>query len=218
MFRRVVACLGVCSAMALASIGVGGVTGDIPHAWADDNQATPEELIDALGGASGMTATRREVARGDTLLDVLINAGSKVDEADRAIVAMTSLFSPERLQIGQVVTAIFDTQTGSDGPHLAAVSLTVDNNRFVVANRTVDGSYVASVSDVALDQLLITPQPAEEFTGRKIPTVSRLEVRRGDTLIRLVMRGGADRADAEAAISEPAREVRSYQAPSRPVP
>ena len=202
MFRRVVACLGVCSAMALAGIGVGGVTGDIPHAWADDNQATPEELIDALGGASGMTATRREVARGDTLLDVLINAGSKVDEADRAIVAMTSLFSPERLQIGQVVTAIFDTETGGDGPHLAAVSLTVDDNSFVVANRTVDGSYVASVSDVALDQLLITPQPAEEFTGRSIPTVSRLEVRRGDTLIRLVMRGGADRTDAEAAISE----------------
>ena len=202
MFRRVVASFGVYSAVALAGIGVGGLAGDIPQTWADESQATPAALIDALGGASGMTATRREVTRGDTLLDVLINAGSSVNEADRVILAMSGLFSPERLQIGQVVTAIFDTETGSDGPRLAAVSLTVDNGNYIVANRAVDGSYVAAVSEVALEQVLVTPLPDGEIAGRSIPTVSRLEVRRGDTLIRLVLRGGAERADAEAAIGE----------------
>ena len=148
MFRRVVASLGVCSAMALAGIGVGGLAGEIPHAWADDNQATPDNLVEALGGASGMTATRREVAKGDTLLDVLINAGSTVNEADRVIVAMSDLFSPERLQIGQVVTAVFDMESGSDGARLAAVSLTIDDGGYIVANRTADGTYTAAHSDV----------------------------------------------------------------------
>jgi murein DD-endopeptidase MepM/ murein hydrolase activator NlpD len=202
MFRRVVASLGVCSALALAGIGVGGLAGEIPHAWADDNQATPDNSVEALGGASGMTATRREVAKGDTLLDVLINAGSTVNEADRVIVAMADLFSPERLQIGQVVTAVFDMESGSDGARLAAVSLTVDDGGFIVANRTADGNYTATHSDVALEEALFMPLQDQQAVLPGIPAVSRLEVRRGDTLIRLVLRGGAARADAEAAISE----------------
>ena len=202
MFRRVVASLGVCSALVLCGIGVGGLTGEVPQSWAVDDQSTPDELQTALGGASGLTATRREIAKGDTLFDVLIGAGTTVNDADSAIVAMSSLFKPERLQIGQVVTAVFDTEASEDGPQLAAVSLSVDDGSYVIANRILDGTYVASISDTALEDVLVIPLPDEQMAPRAIPTVGRLEVRRGDTLIRLVLRGGAERGDAEAAIGE----------------
>lgn len=197
MIRRLVASLGLCSTIALTA----GLTLTIGNnvVFADETEEVSDRMVQALGGASGMTALRREVGRGDTLLEMLVSAGSSVSEADRVIDAMSNYFSPQRLQIGQVMTAVFDTQADENGIRLAAVSLSTTDG-YVVANRTGDGGYVASLSNVPLEEALVVPLP-EDAPAAQIPTVSRLEVRRGDTLIRLVMRGGATRPDGQAAIA-----------------
>ena len=195
MIRRLAASFGLCSVMALTA---GTATTVLwTNAIAEETDVS-ELLVEALGGASGLSATRREVGRGDTLLDMLVSAGSSMGEADRAVGAMSNYFSPQRLQVGQVMTAVFDTEAGADDAKLTAVSLSIDDG-FVVASRTGDGSYIASLSDAPLEETLVAPLPQQSLV-RGIPTISRLEVRRGDTLIRLVLRGGAQRSDAEAAI------------------
>ncbi len=196
MIRRLAASLGLCSTIALTA----GLTLNLGNnvVFADGTDEVSDRMVQALGGASGMTALRREVGRGDTLLEMLVSAGSSVSEADRVIDAMSNYFSPQRLQIGQVMTAVFDTQADESGIRLAAVSLSTTDG-YVVANRTGDGGYVASLSNVPLEEALVVPLP-EDSPDARIPTVSRLEVRRGDTLIRMVMRGGATRADGQAAI------------------
>ncbi len=196
MIRRLAASLGLCSTIALTA-GLTLTTGN-NVVFADETEEVSDRMVQALGGASGMTALRREVGRGDTLLEMLVSAGSSVSEADRVIDAMSNYFSPQRLQIGQVMTAVFDTQADESGLRLAAVSLSTTEG-YVVANRTGDGGYIASLSTVPLEEALVVPLP-EDLPAARIPTVSRLEVRRGDTLIRMVMRGGATRADGQAAI------------------
>ena len=190
--------LGVaaCSVVVLLSLapGIGdvsaetleqGSTSDIVAAgqpWAGDNQ----------------TVTTLEVGNGDTLLAMLVDAGSAEPDAGRAVAAIADYVNLRRLQIGQVVTAVFADGDGIDS-QLTAVSLALGEADYVVASRTDDGAFVARRSDQPLDAALTAPVE-REITGGTGALVRETQVRRGDTLMRLVVGEGVGRVEADRAI------------------
>ncbi|MBT6205401.1 MAG: M23 family metallopeptidase [Rhodospirillaceae bacterium] len=159
--------------------------------------------IETGGGwitGSALSMETFQVSQGDTLIDLLVSAGSSENDADGAIDALEQIYDPRRLQIGQVVTAVFralDDDTGE----LAAVTIALDEADYVVASRTQDGDYFAERIDEPLSDALLAPVPAAttSVSGNSL-TTQDFEVRRGDTLIRLAVRAGATRAEAGLAI------------------
>lgn len=153
-----------------------------------------------LAWASGEDAdtVHFRVTAGATLVELLNEAGSDTRDAARAIDALKQVFDPRTLQIGDTVTV--GSRPGGDG-ELVEIILTLDDGSHVVTSRLEDGSYHATRMDGPLDETLTVPVP--ELPPRIMASglFSRLfDVRRGDTLMRLAVRAGASRSDADAAI------------------
>ncbi len=159
-------------------------------------------IVASLAWASGEIAdtVHLRVTAGDTLIELLDEAGSHSGDAARAIDALMHVFDPRDLQAGDTVTV--GSRRGDDGAaQLLEIILTLDGGFHVVTSRLEDGSYSATRMDGPLDETLTVPVPdspprvtADGLFGR------HLEVRRGDTLTRLAGRAGASRSDADAAI------------------
>lgn len=159
----------------------------------------------SIGGnwvdGSSLTMTTFVVGQGDTLIDLLVAAGSNANDADSAIDAVDAIFDARRLQIGQVVAAVF--RRDDDGSTLAAVSIALDDTDYIVASRMDDGGFQAERTDEPLSDALLAPviaAPSNTSTD-DIYNTSEMEIRRGDTLIRLAIRAGATRNEADQAIT-----------------
>ena len=142
------------------------------------------------------------VRQGQTLMAVAVALGAERTEADRAIVALTRLFDPRRLQIGQQVTATY-----GPGLDLLGLGVAVDGDVEIAAYRSAGGDFqalrttgadrerfaaeAASNPDHAL-------QPAPALVAVAFDT-STHTVRNGDTLIEVAARLGADNDEALAA-------------------
>ena len=140
------------------------------------------------------------VTAGDTLVELLDEAGSDARDAARAIDALKQVFDPRTLQIGDTVTV--GSRPGSDGAgDLVEIILTLDDGFHVVTSRLEDGSYRATRMDGPLNETLTVPVPELPPHITASGLFSRhFDVRRGDTLMRLAVRAGASRVDADAAI------------------
>ena len=79
----------------------------------------------------------------DTLMSVLLGAGSRREEADRAIRALTRHFNPRRLQPGQEVRVILDSE--GDEARLVTVSVSLGDDRYVQASLSGAG-YVSEIT------------------------------------------------------------------------
>ena len=150
---------------------------------------------------SSLTMTTFVVGQGDTLIDLLVEAGSNANDADSAIDAVDVIFDARRLQIGQVVTAVFQQDGGSQS--LAAVSIALDDTDYIVASRTNEGGFLAERTEEPLSDALLAPVVAAPVITSSDDTynTSEMEIRRGDTLIRLAIRAGATRNEADQAIT-----------------
>ena len=138
------------------------------------------------------------VTAGDTLVELLNEAGSDSRDAARAIDALKQVFDPRTLQIGDTVTV--GSRPDGDG-ELVEIILTLDGGFHVVTSRLEDGSYRATRMDGPLDETLTVPVPELPPRITASGLFSRhFDVRRGDTLMRLAVRAGASRSDADAAI------------------
>jgi hypothetical protein len=69
-----------------------------------------------------------EVRRGDTLMNLLVDAGLERGEAHGAVTALSEVFSPRRLKAGQVVRLAMLPENGAAG--------TAPQARFPTASRT----------------------------------------------------------------------------------
>ena len=140
------------------------------------------------------------VEKGDTLLDLLLEAGSSTGDATRAMESLSDIHDPRTLQIGETVTAVF--RSGSDrGRELAEVIIALDEGQHVVTSRANDDSFFAVRIEGPLDAALTAPVATPPGNVSEGGFFSRnLEVRRGDTLMRLAVRAGATSAEADAAI------------------
>ncbi|MBC6439245.1 MAG: peptidoglycan DD-metalloendopeptidase family protein [Rhodospirillales bacterium] len=160
--------------------------------------------IAEVGGAwiagSALSMKTFQVGQGDTLIDLLVAAGSSANDADGAIDAIERIYDPRRMQIGQVVTAVL-RDTADDGPELTSVSIALDETDYVVASRNANGGFFAERLDEPLSDALLAPVPAMTATDADTGLdVRELEMRRGDTLMRLAVRAGATRTDAHLAL------------------
>jgi murein DD-endopeptidase MepM/ murein hydrolase activator NlpD len=96
-----------------------------------------------------------EVRRGDTLMNLLVDAGLERAEAHGAVTALSEVFSPRRLKAGQVVRLAMLPENGaagtvSDGQpdealRLISLGLTTSPEEDVVVARQADDSFAARV-------------------------------------------------------------------------
>ena len=91
------------------------------------------------------------IGRGDTLMQVMVEAGAKRSQAHAAIQALAKVHNPRRLRPGQEITMRFETD-GDDKPRLINVSLNADVARSVIAQRTEGGGFRAETVDRPLTQ------------------------------------------------------------------
>jgi murein DD-endopeptidase MepM/ murein hydrolase activator NlpD len=92
-----------------------------------------------------------EVARGDTLIDILLASGVAQDDAVDAVDALRSVFRPKDLKPGQEITLGFDPyghHPVEDGAlQLASLNLQPSVERNVIVNRDENGGFVAQAID-----------------------------------------------------------------------
>ncbi len=151
----------------------------------------------------GRTVVRTAtVARGDTLMALLISAGSDRRTAQRAITAVGKHFNPRRLQVGQEVVVVLD-RADAARPRLAAVSLRVRKDSYAVAGRDADGGFTAKIAREPIDDRTIAAAAIEVAFAPEPDHAVRnsLRLRNGDTLMKALLRAGCKRSDANAAIA-----------------
>jgi murein DD-endopeptidase MepM/ murein hydrolase activator NlpD len=96
-----------------------------------------------MSAAALQPSTQRlKVRRGDTLIRVLTKAGVAPREGQDAIDALTEVFDPRRLRIGQEVTVEFYRGDGDNVGRLLGVRLEESVDRAVGARRHWDGKFV----------------------------------------------------------------------------
>jgi murein DD-endopeptidase MepM/ murein hydrolase activator NlpD len=92
-----------------------------------------------------------QVARGDTLIDILLGSGVARDDAVGAIDALDDVFRPRDLKPGQEITLGFDPyghHPAEEGAlQLASLALQPSVERDVVVNRNDTGGFVAQAID-----------------------------------------------------------------------
>ena len=170
---------------------------------------------------SGARIEQYRIASGDTLMDLMIEAGATVIDADRASRALATQYNERRLQIGQSLYVIMSPGPRGSGLHVLGMAiLDAGEDGLVITQRADDGlDFVGYPSgdnlDVAmLATLLSEPaiddsQDAMRFDGGL--TVETLSLERGDTIMALLLRAGAERVDADRAI----RAIREHIDPQR---
>ncbi|USG60691.1 peptidoglycan DD-metalloendopeptidase family protein [Sneathiella marina] len=118
-------------------------------AYAQPQAPTVEELTKTVS-----------VGKGDTLMKVLTRAGADRSESHQAIAALTEVFDPRDLKIGQDVTLQFSTDDAdltkdSVVPSLMSVSLNEAVDRQLAAIRTPGAGFTAQETVLELDKSLV---------------------------------------------------------------
>lgn len=110
---------------------------------ADTNSLQTEEI----------TRTKMvSVGKGDTLMKVLTRAGATPQESHAAITALSSVFDPRRLKVGQDIELHY---TEADAFELHRVSLKQDVDRQVAAVRLDENAFEARETVIALEKKMV---------------------------------------------------------------
>ena len=173
--------------------------------------ARPVDLLPAgtlprvEGGAVARSAV---VKQGETLMDIAIALGAKRAEADRAVAGLDKVFNVRRLQIGQTVTLTFGDSMG-----LIGFTIALEGGVEVAAYLSEGGEF-EPLKTTAEERLQMAAEaeaqraqqqaaPATATMTQLAPAPATLDiamatdtVRRGDTLLEVAMRLGAEGGDA----------------------
>jgi len=112
-----------------------------PELWPALEYLGPDEPGSDLAGAIDKTL---KVAKGDTLIALLTDAGATVSEAHQAVKALEQVYDPRRLKLGQELTLTFDASSvdadaaaaGEEAkPLLTAVRLDASREKDVIVQR-----------------------------------------------------------------------------------
>lgn len=100
--------------------------------------------------AGGLKRASVRIAKGETLMDVLTDAGARHDDAQDAVAALRSVYDPRRLKTGQSVTMLFEP--GAHGrQQFAGIEITPDTRRSFRVMRRGDEDFVPSQQDAKLE-------------------------------------------------------------------
>ena len=200
-------CLGVLAPEAAANV--------------DEDAREPASISNASRlDFSAENSRRREatIARGDTLLRILLEHGVARREAGAAAAALGRVADPRALRPGQVVTLFLWPQPRpARGNRLVGFALAMRGGTAAVVHRDIDDRFVAhrmpdAEAVALLESILFAPddEPAGYF-GRDV------RLGRGDTLSGVLTAAGAAARDVHAAMrilrrSVDLRRLRSGQA------
>ncbi|MGQ9368070.1 M23 family metallopeptidase [Azospirillum sp. ST 5-10] len=154
---------------AVADIAVGGEVGAevvddaVAGSTAADALATggalgSDDALEAVPAsadgeaADGEAIDRRVflVDRGDTLMDLLVEASVPRSEASGAIQALREVYDPRRLQVGQQVTVLFEPRRGGT-QHFVGLELEPDVVRSVSVARSGDEGFESAEVEKAVE-------------------------------------------------------------------
>lgn len=126
-------------ALALLASGIAGLLMDtVPlPASAQDELAPPLDTVQAEGGLDRRIVS---VGRGDTLMDLLTGAAVPRVDADGAIAALSGVYDPRKLKVGQQVTVLFEPRRGGTR-RFVGLELAPDVVRSVSVARTGDAGF-----------------------------------------------------------------------------
>jgi murein DD-endopeptidase MepM/ murein hydrolase activator NlpD len=103
-----------------------------------------------------MVSNSLRVARGDTLMDMLVDAGVARREAHGAIVALRELYDPRKLKPGQEIRVALSG--GENAGRLLALGLQPDVEHDLRVTRMPDDAFVAEILDRELLRVAITAE------------------------------------------------------------
>ncbi|MBI3451798.1 MAG: M23 family metallopeptidase, partial [Rhodospirillales bacterium] len=116
----------------------------------------PGELTIADPAASEESEQNIQVRSGDTLLDLLVNAGVSRAEAHEAVGALRNVFDPRELRPGQEITLTFGPLPSSpEQSALIGANLAARADRDINLSRDGDGRFTALRRDKALTRELV---------------------------------------------------------------
>lgn len=150
----------------------------------------------ALGADSQTDLRIVTVKKGGTLEGALRSAGAGRDETNQAVRALSTLFNPKLLQPGQEIEIRFVTENGKK--RLWSVRLKQTETKGVAAVAEVAGTYFARSYKPQNGDDLLLPGPVDLGNGEIISRT--LEVKRGQTLMKVAVQLGANRVEADKAI------------------
>ncbi len=108
-------------------------------------EAAPAAPVAAAPQEPKEVRTDVAINDGETLMQVLTDAGADRVDAYHAIAALKPLYSPSKMRVGQQISLTFLTNTSTEenapAKLLTAISLQPDIDRAIEVNRTDDGSY-----------------------------------------------------------------------------
>lgn len=96
------------------------------------------------GGDMMATSKKVAVAKGDTLMDLLIKNNVPSNEAHEAIVALRKVYDPRNLNVGHEVTVFFHKDPSVADPKFSGLSIERDIVNTVSVNRSENGDYTAN--------------------------------------------------------------------------
>lgn len=171
-------------------------TGAAPIRIASAAAGFTPEILDVL-------VETMAIARGDTLMTMLVELGIDRAQAERAILALGRYVSPTELQIGQELTVILATTSGDGGAQeLRGLSLDLTDGRHAVAVRRADGRFRAKLAEepIGVADVGLAIGAADASGATEDPILERLVIRRGDTLLDRLVALGSSRLDADQVI------------------
>ena len=117
----------------------------------------PEESVTAEDDTEQDSAEQRVVMvrRGDTLLDLLLNAGIPRAEAHEAVSALRGVFNPRELRPGQEITLMIKPLGTGEQPGLVGASFAANAERDINLSRDSDGRFTALGRDRDLRRELV---------------------------------------------------------------
>ena len=149
---------GVLGSVLLAGIGgfaMFGTVGspDTDPTTADASSETSFTIPSPEDSAPALETRAVKVERGDTLMKLLTKNEVDRREAHAAIEALTEVYDPRRMQIGQLFElSLEDPADTKTSPSLVSLSFKADPVRTIQVRYTDDGAYKADVKEKALQR------------------------------------------------------------------
>ncbi len=146
---------GVLGSVLMAGIGgfaMFGTVGapDTDPTTAEASSANSFAIPSPEGSTSTLETRAVKVERGDTLMKLLTKNEVDRQDAHAAIEALTEVYDPRRMQIGQLFE--LSLEESPDKPSLLSLSFKADPVRTIQVNYTDDGAYKADVKEKALQR------------------------------------------------------------------
>lgn len=112
----------------------------LPASAAERATEMERELARLHAGRPGVDRRVLPIGRGDTLMDILMDASVSRNDADSAIAALSEVYDPRKLRVGQQVTVLFEPRRG--GPRrFVGLEFEADVVRTVNVARTGDADF-----------------------------------------------------------------------------